>query len=61
MKIYLVQDCLNSPGKIYAIFNDEESAKDFASLIESDEDGVSCTVVPRTLFHGQPPNRGFNR
>lgn len=57
-KVYLVEDISNAPGRIYAVFDDEETAGWFADAIE---DGViQCQVVPRTLFYGQPPNRGYN-
>lgn len=54
MKIYLVEDCRNAPGRIYAVFRNEEDAEDFATWFES------AQVVERTLQEGQPSIRGYN-
>lgn len=55
MKVYLVEDCGNSPGKIYAIFASEADALLHALSLDA-----ATQVVPRTLFYGQPPNPGYN-
>jgi hypothetical protein len=52
--VWLVEDCHNSPGKIYAVFADEQDAENFASFFEGAE------AVERTLFYGQPPVCGYN-
>lgn len=57
MKIYLVENTENSPGKIYAIFADYEDALDFLHAAELEDE---CAVFERTLWHGQPPNKGMN-
>ena len=49
MKIYLVEDCLNSPGKIYAVFAEEEAALDFRDHYHEE----NANVVERTLLYGQ--------
>ena len=54
MKIYLVEDTGNNPGRIYAVMSDKGDAYEFASMLES------AIVVERTLFYGQPPRHGFN-
>lgn len=56
-KVYLVEDVYENPGRIYAVFANEEDANDFAESLERE---VDCEVVPRTLFWGQPPVRGYN-
>lgn len=53
-KVWLVEDCGNSPGRIYAVFASEEDAVAFASFFEA------VNVVERTLFYGQPPICGYN-
>lgn len=55
MKIYLVEDVANSPGKIYACFAKEKDAENFASFFNGEAE-----VVPRTLFYGQPSFKGYN-
>lgn len=55
MKVYLVEDTENAPGRIYAVFAEEQDALDFAAMCLAD-----CIVVERTLFYGQPPHRGYN-
>ena len=57
MKVYLVEDVLMCPGKIYAIFADEEDARDFIAASGLEDD---AWVWERTLFYGQPPNPGYN-
>ena len=55
-KVWLVEDGHNAPGRILAVFYSERDARDFAIAL-----GIPCTVESRTLFYGQPPNRGFNQ
>lgn len=55
MTIWIVEDCGNSPGRIYAVFAHEEDAAAFADQLYE-----ACNIVPRTVFYSQPPNRGFN-
>lgn len=57
--VFLVEDVGNSPGKIYAVFAEEDDADIFAEDMEADDWVVR--VVPRTLYYGQPPFQGFNR
>ena len=59
MKVYLVEDCGNSPGRIYAVLVSEDDAERFASAVAYEMD-TECQVVPRTLFHGQPQYLGYN-
>lgn len=54
--IYLVEDCGDSPGRIYAIFAHAEDAHLFAKAIEQD-----CAVVERTVHYGQPSFWGYNK
>jgi hypothetical protein len=53
-KVWYVEDCGNSPGRIYAVFASETDAENFASFFEA------ADVVERTLFYGQPPVCGYN-
>lgn len=55
MKVYLVIDAGNSPGRVYAIMKDGDDAMRFANMLDE-----PCTIEERTLFYGQPPVRGFN-
>lgn len=55
MKVYLVEDVENAPGRIYAVFASETDAETFADMLDED-----CAVFERTLFYGQPPVRGYN-
>ena len=55
-KVYYVEDCYTSPGRIYAIFDKRADAERFAEQLLP----TQCLVSPRTLYYGQPPNRGFN-
>lgn len=58
MKVYLVEDKTNAPGRIYGVFVERKAAR---QLAEDLEDSVtSCEVVPRTLIYGQAPIRGYN-
>ena len=54
MKVYMVEDVDNCPGRIYAVFARHVDALAFAWFFE----GV--IVVERTLYRGQPPYHGFN-
>jgi hypothetical protein len=48
-KVYLVVDTLNAPGRVYAVFADEESALDFRDHYHADE----ADVEERSLLYGQ--------
>jgi len=56
MKVYLVEDCCFAPGRILAVFANEEDANRFAEALDYD----AC-VKERTLFYGQPPAPGYNK
>jgi hypothetical protein len=60
MKIYLVENCENSPGKIMAIFAHKADAVIFADQLEKN-DGEFYSVEERKLHHGQPERLGFNQ
>lgn len=58
MKVYLVEDCGNSPGKIYAVFATLEDAQ-----AHCESPGLRYTearVVERSLIYGQAPHMAFN-
>ena len=57
MKVYLVVDVNNSPGRVLAVFADEENAELF---VDSANLGEVAEISERTLFYGQPPNPGYN-
>ena len=57
MKVYLVEDVFNSPGRVLAVFADEENAELF---VDSARLWEVAEVNERTLFYGQPPNPGYN-
>lgn len=57
MKVYLVVDINNSPGRVLAVFADEENAELFVDSVRLWE---VAEVYERTLFYGQPPNPGYN-
>lgn len=57
-QVFLVEDVSNAPGRIYAVFADEEDANWFANAIS--DDVIQCEVVTRTLQYGQPSIRGYN-
>jgi hypothetical protein len=57
MKVYLVVDINNSPGRVLAIFADEENAEMFVDAARLWD---VAEIVERTLFYGQPPNPGYN-
>lgn len=55
-KVYLVEDCAYSPGRILAVFADQTDAEDFADALPE-----AASVEERTLFYGQPPTQGYNQ
>lgn len=60
MNVYLVEDCKNSPGKLYAIFADIDDATSFADSLEVVEK-IHTVIVERTLHYGQPDVLGLNK
>lgn len=60
MKVYLVENNENTPGRIMAVFAHKEDACVFADLLEQD-DGEFYSVETRELHYGQPSNLGFNK
>ncbi len=50
MKVYLVENVMWEPGKIYAIFTDPETAQAFIDQYHD----IEASVVPRTLLHELP-------
>ncbi len=59
MQVYLVEDCGNSPGQIYAVLYSQEDAERFASDVAFEKE-TDCQVIPRTVFRGQPLHCGYN-
>lgn len=59
MKVYLVEDRQNSPGKVYAIFAEMEDADAFADSL-SEIKNIECSVIERSLIYGQPSVLGVN-
>ena len=59
MQVYLVEDCGNYPGLIYAVLYSQDDADLFASAVAHEEE-TECQVIPRTVFRGQPPHCGYN-
>ena len=57
-QVHMVVDTMDNPGRVYAVFFNIEDARDFAGLLAIFH-GVE--VESRTLFYGQPPNRGYNQ
>ena len=55
MKVWLVENCYNNPGRIEAIFRHEEDANWFADALD-----YPCSVEARNIQEGQPVNRGYN-
>lgn len=55
-QVHLVVGCENNPGRVYAVFKSRADAEWFADAIDE-----GCEVESRTLYYGQPPNRGFNQ
>ena len=58
MKVYLVVDINNSPGRVLAVFADEEDAERF---VDAAQLWSVAEVCERTLFYGQPPEKGYNK
>ena len=58
MKVYLVVDTVNNPGRVLAVFADEENAERF---VDAARFWDFVEVCERTLFYGQPPHKGYNR
>lgn len=58
MKVYLVVDIHNAPGRVLAVFANEEDA---VAFVESARLWEVAEINERTLFHGQPPRKGYNR
>ena len=58
MKVYLVVDINIYPGRVLAVFADEEDAEKFVDAARLWDD---VEVYERTLFYGQPPHKGYNR
>ena len=58
MKVYLVVDTHNAPGRVLAVFANEEDA---VAFVESARLWEVAEIDERTLFHGQPPRKGYNR
>lgn len=54
--VYLVRDVA---GEVYGVFASEKDAVAFAQLL--DYPTIKPWVQPRTLYYGQPPNRGYNQ
>lgn len=48
-KVYLVVDNYNSPGRVYAVFAEEDAAIDFRDHYHAD----NADVEERTLCYGQ--------
>lgn len=59
MKVYLVEDCGNNPGRIYAVLASEDDAQRFADAISGATE-TEAHVVERSLIYGQPPHLGYN-
>jgi hypothetical protein len=55
LKVYLVEDTENAPGRVMAVMADEDEANWFADQLPG-----SAKVRPRKLWYGQPTNRGYN-
>lgn len=60
MKVYLVEDSGNSPGKIYAIFEKEEEANKFADELYKTPKCICSEVIARKVWPSQPPIKGYN-
>ena len=58
MKVYLVVDINIYPGRVLAVFADEEDAERFVDAARLWD---FVEVCERTLFYGQPPHKGYNR
>ena len=55
MKVYLVEDCANAPGRILAVFADKEDAEFLVDNLPE-----AAQVEERTLIYGQAPVCGYN-
>jgi len=55
MKVYLVEDCDNAPGRILGVFANREDAEFLVEHLD-----CAADIQERTLIYGQPPNRGYN-
>ncbi len=55
MKVYLVEDCANAPGRILGVFADKADAE---FLVDDLPDAAQ--VEERTLIYGQPSVCGYN-
>jgi hypothetical protein len=55
LKVYLVEDVENAPGRILAVMADAEEARQFAGQLTE-----NAEVRPRKLWYGQPANLGYN-
>jgi hypothetical protein len=53
--VYIVEDSHNSPGRILAVFADEEDAQLFAYALHD-----PASIMERTLWYEQPPILGVN-
>lgn len=61
-QVYLVEDCENSPGKIYGVFADIDGANDYADQItQLAVPETSAIVVPFDLWYGQMRYTGKQR
>ena len=58
MKVYLVEDCGNSPGRVYAVMASEGDAEMFANAVEA-HNKTQCDVIERELYYGQPPQPDY--
>jgi len=52
VKVYLVEDVGNSPGRIYAVFADEDAAEDYSQHVAARENTYT-KVQERNLYYGQ--------
>lgn len=55
LKVYLVEDTQNAPGRVLAVMADEGEANWFADQLPE-----NAEVRPRKLWYGQPSNCGYN-
>lgn len=64
MKVYLVENCGNCPGRIMGVFAEEAAANQLAETLASDAAPVafydSYDVNERELIYGQAPVLGYN-
>lgn len=57
MKVYLVENVGNCPGRVQAVFAHKTDADAFCNFMNTED---AHEVVERTLFYGQPPWPGYN-